>query len=708
MKQKKENTEKANKNLKSYDKEINTPEFDMHNYGLLDQTNETAENQYSKFNKGKAKGVIDKIVDKKIEAWRNSKNRNSMNGSMYKNNNQENNQNNDFSKYGSNPRDKILQANGLKIINQGGSNQPIIMMPKKNRRITTDTETTFSSMVNTKSDYHKAKNRNFFLENQNRNPNGNNPMMNPMMSMMMMNMINNNGVLNESSSSSSEDDLMMNPHFSMMQMYQQPYYWNVYPPMYVNPNQGNTFDNNIQNENLSNQNSRTLPQIKKDRLKKKKENRYKNGGQMLLPPIKQFNIYNPSSLQKESFQPAKPFGRENGSLFNNVPKAKMNIPPPEKPKPKIKMPPPPFIKELSHNMKLFRRWAWFIVFALAYEEDLRKTIQARRDFYKAYYSEDLSIIKEQTLLAIKSYIAEPLEQAMKDQNFNIDFIEPMLTIEEEQERVDRLVPVLNDLLSKVESLTKKDEEEEEFENPILTSFLSNAFMSNCQPPDKFLTTFEYKRCQFSHTGILKNQSKEKVKMMIGCFVVLRILVNQQQFRPEKYFGPEVTEQGRKNLRAIGAVIYNKFAWQYKALCEPVERDLNFNYIFDPIIPMQTFMAADDNLELSEIEGKYKNFDDEEDIIQSVPTKVMINGFYSKFENQLNLNKKMQAILDNLYMDALWQKKSEEVDKVKQYCEETLYICQVLNGYGKGYENIINKQKEMLIKLTKMYNLEISI
>jgi hypothetical protein len=58
---------------------------------------------------------------------------------------------------------------------------------------------------------------------------------------------------------------------------------------------------------------------------------------------------------------------------------------------------------------------------------------------------------------------------------------------------------------------------ESFENPIVLSFMATAFLDRCYPPPKWFTTFEFRRLNFSHTGALKGQSKEKVKMVVGSF-----------------------------------------------------------------------------------------------------------------------------------------------------------------------------------------------
>jgi hypothetical protein len=71
---------------------------------------------------------------------------------------------------------------------------------------------------------------------------------------------------------------------------------------------------------------------------------------------------------------------------------------------------------------------------------------------------------------------------------------------------------------------------QEFENPIVLTFLTNASMDKSQPPDKFFTKFEYDRLQFSTTGCLKNQTEDASKMCIGVYLLLRILVNQLLFR----------------------------------------------------------------------------------------------------------------------------------------------------------------------------------
>lgn len=235
--------------------------------------------------KAKVKSTIDKIVDKKVEQWK-------------KNRKSPINTNKNFHKpKEASPRGQNSQDSNIIYAN-----------PKKGRKYSESTITTrFSDLDNRK----RGKNGNLS------GGNNKNPMMNPMMSMMMMNMMQkNNPFANNDSSSSSDDsdDGLMDPNFTMMQnmQSQQPYWWNMQPPQFVDPNSQN----------------QTLPAINQPQrtIDGKKVNRYKNGGDMMLPPLKNTCIFSPGNNYKENYESAKMFGRVEQNHEFEANKAEFNAP----------------------------------------------------------------------------------------------------------------------------------------------------------------------------------------------------------------------------------------------------------------------------------------------------------------------------------------------------------------------------------------------
>jgi hypothetical protein len=194
--------------------------------------------------------------------------------------------------------------------------------PKKGRNYSESTITTRFSDEN----YNRKRGKG----GKNLSRNDKNPMMNPMMCMMMMNMMQKNNPLGNNDSSSSSDDSddgLMDPSFSMMQnmQAQQPYWWNVQPPQFVDPSLGN----------------QSLPGIKNPErtIDGKKKNRYKNGGDMMLPPLKNTCIFSPGSNYKENYESAKMFGRAEQNHEFEAKKAEFNEPNNEPAKREKKMPP---------------------------------------------------------------------------------------------------------------------------------------------------------------------------------------------------------------------------------------------------------------------------------------------------------------------------------------------------------------------------------
>jgi len=76
-------------------------------------------------------------------------------------------------------------------------------------------------------------------------------------------------------------------------------------------------------------------------------------------------------------------------------------------------------------------------------------------------------------------------------------------------------------------------------------------------PSNFMFDFEVKRLQFTHYATLKMMTPQKSKMIIGCFMLLRILVHKIILRPWTVL-PGISKGSVKmnNLITIASILYH--------------------------------------------------------------------------------------------------------------------------------------------------------
>lgn len=157
-----------------------------------------------------------------------------------------------------------------------------------------------------------------------------------------------------------------------------------------------------------------------------------------------------------------------------------------------------------------------ITFVLSWSKYAKEFAAARREADMRYYDQDLKAILEQSLELMKNCVQPALEECLYNPGFNINFLAKGIRVDDEILLVEKMIPVVNDLMDRLCEMSKVSKSES-FENPIVLSFMATAFLDRCYPPPKWFTTFEFRRLHFSHTGALKGQSKEKVKMVVGSF-----------------------------------------------------------------------------------------------------------------------------------------------------------------------------------------------
>lgn len=81
----------------------------------------------------------------------------------------------------------------------------------------------------------------------------------------------------------------------------------------------------------------------------------------------------------------------------------------------------------------------------------------------------------------------------------------------------------------------------------------------CVPPSNFLFDFEISRLNFTVYGTYKNMNPAKIKMLIGSFVIVRVLIYDIILRPWNHLtNIKPNELLNKNIRNVASVLMQDF------------------------------------------------------------------------------------------------------------------------------------------------------
>lgn len=535
------------------------------------------------------------------------------------------------------------------------------------------------------------------LMNINNNPNNNNSMNNPMMSMMMMNMMmKSNPIFNnkdDSSSSSDDEDLYRK------QQPQQPPPWQFYYQQQMMQQ--------WQMQQQQMQQSSSLPQLPKKKPKKKKrkfkDNKYKPG-YMSLPPIVNNPIHNPGfqlgglGENLDDYVPAKKFASPGDEDVDTRPKDLVDVP-------NMKMPEDTRVvktrlKDFCLNLKKMRRWAWAYVYGQSLPKHYKKLSEAKKKLMNEYYTNDKIAIYEQAFLMVKDKTLDLLSQIAEEKTLDMDFTRDGLTEKEQSNMLnlcmDRLVPIMEVFVEMSKMSKKKD-----FENPIVLSFMSNAFLDHSFPPDNHFSSFVYDRQEFSSTGCLKNQTPEKFKMCVGEWILIRALVNQLFNRTFKYLKDKTsTFKTYNNLKAMGSIVYHTFAWHYKNKLEGFEDNDTGSLIK---AKKNQFYAHDGLNEGNVNPDEHFVFDDEDDIIVGMPHKDDMEAYYNDQDAVDVMHELVEEFLTNMYEQATFNLENEKLKSIEKKIENRIQLVHLVEKRWPKYA--LQLKNDIAIE-AETYHLEI--
>ena len=121
-------------------------------------------------------------------------------------------------------------------------------------------------------------------------------------------------------------------------------------------------------------------------------------------------------------------------------------------------------------------------------------LKLKLDNMDQYYTNDLEGIADKTLYMLKKELSPTLMQILEENNFDRD-------VEDNEEAFDLLKDRIERILDRLIDLSKI-KFDQDFEYPVVLSFLANYCLGNSVVPSGYLTQFEFERLQFACTGLL--------------------------------------------------------------------------------------------------------------------------------------------------------------------------------------------------------------
>lgn len=209
---------------------------------------------------------------------------------------------------------------------------------------------------------------------------------------------------------------------------------------------------------------------------------------------------------------------------------------------------------MSYNV--FRHlWSVFWRFAVAgayfnvLKRKLEKVIEKRYVESQDFFKKDMPKILKSSREDIKEIIQDSVD-SMNVEHVDLDFTDTYEETEERKsENYDRAIDICLDMLDGMIQYTSSD-----FKNAGLILFLSYAVLNECYYPNKTAFPYEFRMMSFSKYGSLKHINKDISFLLIGGFLIIRMLICEILL---KDINSKSAIQ-RKNTLIIASMVYQTF------------------------------------------------------------------------------------------------------------------------------------------------------
>ena len=223
-----------------------------------------------------------------------------------------------------------------------------------------------------------------------------------------------------------------------------------------------------------------------------------------------------------------------------------------------------------------------------------------------------------------------------------------VSMEEQESRIKNLImPKMRAMLDATLSATT------EAKFPLaLSSFIATITENQSAPPERFLLDFEINRLSFTHFGTMKDMTEDHSKMIIGMFVLVRIMIYQFFVMPwteiRKGVGlapPPKDSLAKLNLKTIASILYHSVLDFFKGKVPIQSGNQKFLPPHLKIKPTNTIMAAPTSDEAEQASSKKPS----EEAIQGLYTKKELEVFFStRAQDASHIKGMLEQVLRNIY------------------------------------------------------------
>jgi len=170
----------------------------------------------------------------------------------------------------------------------------------------------------------------------------------------------------------------------------------------------------------------------------------------------------------------------------------------------------------------------------------------------------------------------------------------------------------------------------------------------------YFSVFEIKRMKFGPFGLIREMSQQRVKLILGGIILMRVLIYSFIMRPWEAFKQDKTKFKIDKLLNIGSILYNSVMGLFKASVPAYDNNQSFLAVEHVTRPKRNPLQAVDNF------VPEKGFVPvEKDMTRD---SEIINGFYAGhqlsafFVSHKKIAEELKPLIDG-WLDALYQKVS---------------------------------------------------
>ena len=140
----------------------------------------------------------------------------------------------------------------------------------------------------------------------------------------------------------------------------------------------------------------------------------------------------------------------------------------------------------------------------------------------------------------------------------------------------------------------------------------------------------------------------------------------------------VTPTAAKNLKSLAAVIFHSFVWKYNRHCPIIDQPDEAVTQRAKIQARTQVLKCDDNLDVSSIPLRDKNFRGEDELLYGMPNREEFSGYFWELELKAKIDDKVEIFLENMYLQCQFRVDLNRVGDVKKSVAEMIYISQVMS------------------------------